>query len=152
MKFTHKLLALALTCASGLISHVSARPASEKPNIVLIFVDDSGYGDYTHTGNPTISTPHISKLCQEGINFTQFYVGTAACSASRYALLTGRYAGRSGLGQWVIGPGHPRYIHPKEITLAEALKAEGYATAIFGKWHLGTPNKNNKFTKYAFRA
>ncbi len=146
MKFTHQLLALALTCASGLISHVSARPANEKPNIVLIFVDDSGYGDYTHTGNPTISTPHISKLCQEGVNFTQFYVGTAACSASRYALLTGRYAGRSGLGQWVIGPGHPRYIHPKEITLAEALKAEGYATAIFGKWHLGTPNKNNKFT------
>jgi len=123
-----------------------ARPVMEKPNVVLFFVDDSGYGDYAHNGNPTISTPHISKLSQEGANFTQFYVSTAACSASRFALLTGRYPARSGLGGWVIGPGAKRYIHPKEITLAEAFKEAGYSTGMFGKWHLGTPNKSNQFT------
>jgi len=77
---------------------------------VIFFVDDSGYGDYAHHGNPTISTPNISKISQKGANFTQFYVGTADCSASRYALLTGRYPGRSGLGSWVIGPGSKRHI------------------------------------------
>jgi len=127
-------------------SQAIARPAQKTPNVVIFFVDDSGYGDYAHNGNPTISTPNISKLSQEGVNFTQFYVSTAACSASRFALLTGRYPARSGLGSWVIGPNAPRYIHPKEVTLAESFKAAGYATAMFGKWHLGTPNKNNQFT------
>jgi len=146
MRISHHLLIAALAWVTCLVPHASARPATEKPNIVIIFVDDSGYGDYTHNGNPTISTPHISRLSEEGAKLTQFYVGTSACSASRYALLTGRYAGRSGLGRWVIGPNFPRYLHPKEVTLAEALKAQGYATAIFGKWHLGTPNKQNHFT------
>ena len=63
----------------------------DKPNVVVIFLDDSGYGDYAHNGNPTIRTPNISKLAQEGMNFTQFYVTSPACSASRYSLLTGRY-------------------------------------------------------------
>ena len=122
---------------------LQARPAMEKPNVVIFFVDDSGYGDYQHNGNPVIATPNISKIASEGANFTQFYVSTAACSASRYSLLTGRYPGRSGLGQWVVGPSAQRHIHPKEITLAEALKQSGYATGIFGKWHLGSPNKSN---------
>ena len=72
-----------------------------KPNIIVFFLDDSGYGDYAHNGNPTIRTPNISKLAQDGMNFTQFYVTSPACSASRYSLLTGRYPGRSGLGSWV---------------------------------------------------
>jgi arylsulfatase len=142
-QFTSTFVTL-ITCI--LATPAIARPALEKPNVVLFFVDDSGYGDYSHNGNPTISTPHISKLSQEGVNFTQFYVSTAACSASRFALLTGRYPARSGLGSWVIGPQAPRYIHPKELTLAESFKAAGYTTGMFGKWHLGTPNKKNKFT------
>ena len=113
------------------------------PNIVVFFLDDSGYGDYAHNGNPTIRTPNISKLAQDGINFTQFYVTSPACSASRYSLLTGRYPGRSGLGSWVIGPGAQRHIHPNEITLAEGLRTRGYRTGIFGKWHLGNPNQRN---------
>ncbi|HHI80111.1 MAG TPA: arylsulfatase [Planctomycetes bacterium] len=126
------------------------KPPPPRPNIVLIFLDDSGYGDYSHNGNPTISTPNISRLAHQGLSFTQFYVATAACSASRYSLLTGRYPARSGLGSWVIGPKSPRYLHPKEFTLAEGLKSAGYATALFGKWHLGTPNKKNGDTKDAF--
>ncbi|NWK56885.1 sulfatase [Verrucomicrobiaceae bacterium N1E253] len=122
---------------------VDAREALDRPNVIIFFVDDSGYGDYEHNGNPVIATPNITKLAQEGVNFTQFYVSTAACSASRYALLTGRYPGRSGLGSWVIGPGSKRHIHTKEVTIAEALKDRGYATGMFGKWHLGSPNKAN---------
>ncbi|NKI27524.1 sulfatase [Arenibacter sp. 6A1] len=113
------------------------------PNVVLIYLDDSGYGDYAHNGNPTIKTPNITKLKQSGINFTQFYVTSPACSASRYSIMTGRYPGRSGLGSWVIGPRSQRHIHKQEITLAEGLKSIGYKTGMFGKWHLGTPNEQN---------
>ncbi|MGB2561203.1 MAG: sulfatase-like hydrolase/transferase, partial [Akkermansiaceae bacterium] len=121
-----------------------ARAQAENPNVILFFLDDSGYGDYAHHGNPTIRTPHISKLAHDGMSFTQFYVASPACSASRYSLLTGRYPGRSGLGIWVIGPGAQRHLHSEEITLAEGLKTRGYKTGIFGKWHLGNPNSRNK--------
>ena len=133
------------------ISCVNTPPphTEDKPNIVLIYLDDSGYGDYEHNGNPTIKTPNITQLKQGGINFTQFYVTSPACSASRYSLLTGRYPGRSGLDSWVIGPDAQKHIHPREITLAEGLKSVGYKTGIFGKWHLGTPNKNNNFSPHA---
>ena len=120
-----------------------------KPNLVLIYLDDSGYGDYAHNGNPSIKTPNITSLKQSGINFTQFYVTSPACSASRYSLLTGRYPGRSGLVSWVVGPNSERHIHQKEITLAEGLKSVGYKTGMFGKWHLGTPNESNGFTANA---
>lgn len=139
MKFSTILAGLALLLAPSL----QARPVMDKPNVIVFFVDDSGYGDYQHNGNPVIATPNITKLASEGANFTQFYVSTAACSASRYSLLTGRYPGRSGLGSWVIGPHTKRHIHPKEITIAEALKERGYATGMFGKWHLGSPNEKN---------
>ena len=112
-----KLLLPALFLLASLISY--GREAMDRPNIILFFLDDSGYGDYAHNGNPTIHTPNISKLAQEGTNFTQFYVTSPACSASRYSLLTGRYPGRSGLGTWVIGPSAQKYLHPKEITIAE---------------------------------
>jgi arylsulfatase len=118
-----------------------------KPNVVLIYLDDSGYGDYEHNGNPTIKTPNITKLKQSGVNFTQFYVTSPACSASRYSLLTGRYPGRSGLGSWVIGPSAAKHIHEKELTLAEGLKSVGYKTGIFGKWHLGSPNEKNQLSQ-----
>ncbi len=127
--------------------NVEARDAQDKPNFIIFFLDDSGYGDYTHNGNPTIETPNITKLVQDGVNFTQFYVTSPACSASRYSLMTGRYPIRSGFGSWVIGPSAKRYLHPREITLAEALSQQGYRTGIFGKWHLGSPNQGNEFSK-----
>ena len=130
-----------LNCQTG-----KAREVGDKPNFVIFFLDDSGYGDFSHNGNPTIQTPQISKLVQEGMNFTQFYVTSPACSASRYSLMTGRYPIRSGFGSWVIGPSAKRYLHPNEFTLAEGLRQQGYQTGIFGKWHLGSPNKDNDFS------
>lgn len=135
-----------LLVAAALVSPLAARPALEKPNVVIVFLDDAGYGDFSHTGNPTIHTPNLSKLVRDGLNFPQFYCGSSACSASRYSLLTGRNPIRSGLGSWVLGPDSKKYLHPNEITLAEGLKHSGYATAMFGKWHLGTPSKANEMT------
>ena len=129
-----------------LCSILHGREATDKPNVIIFFLDDSGYGDFAHNGNPTIKTPNITKMVREGINFTQFYVTSPACSASRYSLLTGRFPLRSGLGSWVIGPGSARHIHPKEVTIAEGLKKIGYKTGMFGKWHLGSPNAKNKNT------
>jgi arylsulfatase A len=127
-----------------------ARPPLEKPNVVVVFLDDCGYGDFAHTGNPTIHTPHVTRLASEGANFPQFYAASPACTASRYSLLTGRNPRRSGFGTWVLGPNDPRHIHTKEVSLAEGLKNRGYATGFFGKWHLGTPNSNNQNTANAF--
>lgn len=107
-----------------------------KPNIVIIFCDDLGYGDLTSYGHPTIKTPNLDRMASEGMKFTNFYSGSPACTASRYALLTGRYPIRSGFG-WVLSPRSPRGMHPEEITLAEGMKNAGYSTAMFGKWHLG---------------
>lgn len=135
-----------LLLAAALISPLGARPALEKPNVVVILLDDAGYGDFSHTGNPTINTPNLSKMVRDGLNFPQFYCGSSACSASRYSLLTGRNPARSGLGSWVLGPETKKYLHPNEVTLAEGLMHSGYATAMFGKWHLGTPNKANEMT------
>ncbi len=118
-----------------------------KPNVILFYLDDSGYGDYAHNGNPTIKTPNITKLKESGVNFTQFYVTSPACSASRYSLMTGRYPGRSGFGSWVLAPNSQKHIHPNEITLAEGLKSAGYKTGLFGKWHMGSPNQNNEFSQ-----
>ncbi len=121
------------------------REALDRPNVVVILLDDAGYGDFEHNGNPVVRTPSITKMAQQGACFTQFYDASPACSASRYGLLTGRVPGRSGLGAYVIGPESARYLHPREITLADGLKQQGYATAMFGKWHLGTPNAKNGF-------
>ena len=109
---------------------------AEKPNVIIIFCDDLGYGDLTSYGHPTIKTPNLDRMVAEGMKFTNFYSGSPACTASRYALLTGRYPIRSGFG-WVLVPSSPRGMHPMELTLAEGLKNVGYETAMFGKWHLG---------------
>lgn len=130
----------------GLAGTALARPALEKPNVIVVLLDDCGYGDFSHTGNPGIDTPNVSRMVNEGANFPQFYSASPACSHSRYGILTGRHPLRSGLKEWAIGPKVPRHIHVKEKTLAEGLKEQGYATAIFGKWHLGTPNEANART------
>jgi len=109
---------------------------NQQPNIIILFADDMGYGDITSFGNPTIKTPNLDRMVTEGMKFTNFYSGSPACTASRYSLLTGRYPIRSGFG-WVLVPNSPRGMHPNEWTMAEGLKAVGYATAGFGKWHLG---------------
>ncbi len=124
------LIALFTQCTPSTTSE------APRPNIIILFCDDLGYGDLTCYGHPTIRTPHLDQMAQKGMKFTNFYAGSPACTASRYALLTGRYPVRSGL-EWVLFPHSQLGMHPKEKTLAEGLKEAGYATACIGKWHLG---------------
>lgn len=115
----------------------------KRPNIVVIYVDDLGYGDFSSYGGD-IPTPNIDSIARQGIRFTDFYVSFPACTPSRYSLLTGCYPGRSrhGLNK-VIMPGDPYCLDPCEKILPEFLKAAGYATGIFGKWHLGSTEKSH---------
>jgi arylsulfatase A-like enzyme len=109
--------------------------AASPPNVVLVFCDDLGYGDIGCFGSKT-PTPNIDRLAAEGMRFTDFYVAQGVCSASRAALMTGCYSNRVGI-QGALFPGAKTGINPDELTMAEMFKSRGYATAIFGKWHLG---------------
>lgn len=109
---------------------------SRPPNVVLIVADDLGYGDLGCYGNQIIRTPHLDRMASEGTRFTDFYVAQAVCSASRAAILTGCYPNRIGI-LGALNHQAKAGISDGETTIAEMLKAQGYATAIFGKWHLG---------------
>src|SRR5690242_16947790 len=117
-------------------SRISAAPTPQRPNFVIIFTDDQGYQDVGCFGSPNIKTPNLDRMAREGMRFTDFYVGQPVCTASRAALLTGCYPNRVGL-LGALGPHSKIGISDKELTIAQVLKARGYATAIFGKWHLG---------------
>ncbi len=109
-------------------------------NFVIIFADDLGYGDLSSYGNPTIKTPNLDRMAQEGQKWTNFYAGASVCTPSRAALLTGRLPVRSGMASnthRVLFPDSKNGLPASEITLAEQLKTVGYQTAAIGKWHLG---------------
>ena len=106
------------------------------PNVVIVFTDDQGYQDLSIFGSSTIHTVHLDQMAKEGLKLTNFYAAQAVCSASRAALLTGCYPNRIGISG-ALFPHHDVGINPKEKTIAEMLKAKGYKTGIFGKWHLG---------------
>jgi arylsulfatase len=108
---------------------------TDKPNIILIFIDDMGYGDLGTYGSE-IPTPNLDQMAEEGVKFTNFYVAQAVCSASRAALLTGTYSNRVGI-HGALDHMAKHGLNPEETTIAEMLKPKGYRTAIFGKWHLG---------------
>ena len=112
------------------------RPGQQPPNIVLIHLDDMGYGDLTATGATGYRTPNIDRLCAEGMRFTNYYSAQAVSSASRAGLLTGCYPNRIGFAG-ALGPKSKTGLNPDEETMAENLKKAGYATAIVGKWHVG---------------
>jgi len=133
--FWRRAFGLAILSTLALCAVEAAAPPSA-PNIVIIFCDDIRYGDVGVFGARGYATPHIDRLASEGIRFTRFYVAQAVCSASRAGLLTGCYPNRIGIAG-ALGPGSPIGIHPREVTLGELVKPRGYATAIFGKWHLG---------------
>src|SRR5690606_27099252 len=113
------------------------KPAAKTPNIVLFFIDDLGYGDLSVNGALGYKTPNLDKMATEGTRFTNFMAAQAVCSASRAALLTGCYPNRLGISG-AFGPNAGVGLNPKEETIAELVKAQGYATGIFGKWHLGS--------------
>jgi arylsulfatase A-like enzyme len=108
-----------------------------KPNIVIIFNDDQGYQDLGCYGSPDIKTPNVDQLAREGVRFTDFYVASPVCSASRAALMTGCYPNRVGVDGVLFPNGGHAGLDPKHVTIAETLKTVGYATAAVGKWHLG---------------
>ncbi len=111
----------------------SKTKATDNPNIILCMADDMGWGDPGFNGNSIIKTPNLDATAKAGMRFTRFYSGAPVCSPTRGSCLTGRHPYRYGIFSANVG-----HIHREEITLAEALKTQGYTTGHFGKWHLGT--------------
>jgi len=126
--------AASLGCAAG---YAADAPEADRPNVVLIFIDDMGYGDIGPFGSKRNKTPSLDRMAAEGIKFTEFYVSATACTPSRASLLTGCYADRVGMDGRVNFPAGRRGLNPAEVTIADLLKGRGYATGCFGKWHLG---------------
>ncbi len=133
------LVAFSLICMTIFLSSCSQKPAKQEenkqPNVVIIFLDDSGYNDFSPFGDLFIETPNVKTLAEEGVSFKNFYVPQAVCSASRAALLSGCYPGRTK----VFGAHGPkeRGLDPKFPIIGEVFKAAGYKTGFFGKWHIG---------------
>ena len=111
------------------------------PNIVVLLADDLGWRDLGCYGGP-VKTPTLDRIAQHSMRFTQFYSGAAVCSPSRAVLLTGRTNVRCGIYSWINDRDQRSHLPTNEVTLAELLKTHGYATAHFGKWHLGMPSKS----------
>ncbi len=110
------------------------------PNFVIVFIDDMGYGDIGTQGATGWTTPNLDKMAAEGMRFTNFYAAQPVCSASRAGLMTGCYPNRIGFSG-ALFPHDKVGLNPNETTIAEMLKEKGYTTGIFGKWHLGRPEK-----------
>ena len=125
------LMAMTAGITAGIAAH-----AAEKPNIVVLLTDDQGYGDLRCYGNPKVTTPNIDRLASQGTLYTDFYAGAAASTPSRAGLLPGRYAERAG-GPDVVDDTSDNGLKADELTIADYLKQHGYATGMFGKWHLG---------------
>ncbi len=135
-----RALLLRLASFALVLSHAVTLSAAERarPNIVFILADDLGYGDLgCYNPASKIATPNLDRLAGEGVKFTDAHSPSAVCSPTRYALLTGRYAWRTRLQRNVLGPFSPPLIAEKQLTVPAMLRAQGYATACVGKWHLG---------------
>lgn len=130
------VLALAAVAVAAATARQGAQPPETLPNIVLIYADDLGYGDVSSYGATRVETPHIDRLAREGVRFTDAHSPSATCTPSRFAMLTGEYAWRRP-GTSIARGDAPLIIPPDTTTLADILKAAGYATGVVGKWHLG---------------
>ena len=130
------VLALAAACYEWSMPD-SGDAEARRPNVVFIFIDDLGYGDIGPFGSTVNKTPHLDRMAAEGLVLRQFYVSNTNCTPSRAALMTGTYAHRIGMDGDVLFPGERRGLHGNETTIAEIMKRAGYATGVFGKWHLG---------------
>jgi arylsulfatase A-like enzyme len=131
-RFTTRIIACACVYGASLVAANAA--ATSKPNVILIVTDDQGYGDLSCHGNPILQTPNLDRLHKESVRFTDFHTNPT-CAPSRGALLTGKYAHRAGVWHTIAGGNH---LRASEMTMADAFRASGYRTALFGKWHLGS--------------
>jgi arylsulfatase A len=136
-RFNKILIALIVSSFSIFMVACKTPEKAAKPNIIIFFTDDQGYGDVGCYGASTFKTPHLDELAANGIRFTDFYVAASVCTPSRAALLTGKYPKQVNLHESVIFPYSEHGLDPKETTLPEILKTVGYSTAMIGKWHLG---------------
>ena len=140
MSFFHRLTPLFLF---GLLLSSFCAAGEKRPNIILVFIDDMGWADFSCFGNKDAKTPNIDRLANEGIRFEQFYVNSPICSPSRVAISTGQYPQRwkisSYLGHRAQNEkrGMAQWLDPKAPMLARFLQKSGYATGHFGKWHMG---------------
>ncbi|TWT84424.1 Arylsulfatase [Planctomycetes bacterium CA13] len=125
-----------LFTALGMVPNIANAAESPRPNVIVIFIDDMGYGDVGFNGATVPKTPNLDQMATEGMKFTDFYVGCAVCSGSRTSLMTGCHYQRLSMNP-VLFPNSDRGLHPDEVTLADMFKAAGYRTACVGKWHLG---------------
>ncbi len=125
-----RVMVLLLVCATG-----TPTLARDRPNVLLVFVDDLGWGDLGSFGHLVVETPNIDRLATEGVRFTQFYAPSALCSPSRAGLLTGRTPYRTGIEDW-IPDGSSVALGANETTIADLARDAGYRTAVIGKWHL----------------
>lgn len=122
---------------------------SQQPNIVIIYLDDLGYGDMGAYGATELPTPHMNALAENGLRFTRGYASSATCSPSRYALLTGRYPWRNERAKILPGTA-PLLIDTSENTIPKMLQAQGYQTGIVGKWHLGLGTGNTDWNQHIY--
>src|SRR5215475_2396731 len=141
MKRLALIILLTLVAYPPAVSFSIGRTATRRPNVLLIITDDQGYGDLALHGNEQISTPTLDRLGRESIRFDRFFV-SPLCAPTRASLLTGRYSLRTGVSGVAEGQ---ETMRAEEVTIAEALRAAGYRTGLFGKWHNGehypyTPN------------
>ena len=130
--FSSLCRAFAILSVIALLS-ARAQIAGGRPNIVFMLADDTGYGDLSATGNPVLKTPNLDRIFREGVRFSDFYV-SPTCSPTRSVLMTGRHEFKNGVTHTIL---ERERLAPDAITIAQVLKAAGYATGIFGKWHLG---------------
>ncbi len=151
MKSRARLMGMLVAAATLLSTVTASRNAiaadandtrSDKPNIIVVYCDNLGYGDIEPFGSTLHRTPHLNRMAKEGRKFTHFCVTAGVCTPSRASIMTGCYPQRVGMhlnprDGWVLRPVSQYGLHPDEVTVAEVLKEKGYATAIVGKWHLG---------------
>ena len=127
------LIALAILAALNVFSEEKSPLAGKRPNIIFVLTDDQGYGDASCNGNPILKTPNIDTLHREGVRFEDFHV-SPTCSPTRSALMTGKHEFHNGVTHTIF---ERERLSLKSTTIAQILKASGYTTGIFGKWHLG---------------
>src|SRR5881275_2990150 len=123
---------------------------NDPPNVVFILADDLGYGDIGPYGQTKIRTPSLDRMAREGMRFTQFYAGSTVCAPSRSALMTGKHTGHTYIRGNLERPTGQEPLPDSITTVADVLKAAGYATGIFGKWGLGGPDTEGTPLRHGF--